>query len=219
MKDSDSHVTPELITRKLNWRYATKTFDASKKIPEAEWQTLLSALVLAPSSFGLQPWKFIVVNDMALREKLVPAAWGQRQVVDASHIVVLAARKHVTPEYVDQYVAHMAKVRGIDAKKLTGMRDIIVGFAGGVSEAAQLEWNRRQLYIALGFLMETAALLGIDSCPMEGLNPQEFDEILGLTSTDYATTVACPLGYRAASDHHAAYKKVRYDASDLIEYR
>ncbi len=213
------HVSNDIINRQLNWRYATKTFDPHRKIPEADWQTLLNALVLAPSSFGLQPWKFIVVNDPLLRVKLTAAAWGQRQIVDASHVVILAARKHIRPEFVDRYVAHMSRVRGVDAGKLQGMRDVICGFASSVSVEAQLAWNQRQVYIALGFLMETAALLGIDTSPMEGLNPQGFDDILSLTSTDYATTVACPLGYRAATDHHAAHKKVRYDAADLIEYR
>lgn len=212
-------VSPETITQQLRWRYATKAFDPTRKIPEAHWQALLDALVLSPSSFGLQPWKFIVVNDPVVRAKLAAAAWGQRQLIDASHVVVLAARKHITPEYIDRYVQFMSKVRGVDPAKLKGMRDVIVGFAESVAESSQLAWNQRQVYIALGFLMETAAMLGIDSCPMEGLNPHEFDTILGLTDTDYATVAACPLGYRSPDDHHATYKKVRYDAADLIEYR
>jgi nitroreductase len=204
----------------LQWRYATKKFDAAKKIPTATWTALEQALVLAPSTFGIQPWKFIVVQDPALRKQLSAASWGQTQPVDCSHYVVFALRQNLTAADVDRYVGRIAAVRGGTPEGLKGYRDIMVGAtdkarAGGTLDA----WMARQVYIALGQFMAAAALLGVDACPMEGLEPPKYDEILGLAEPGFTTLCACAAGYRAADDKYATAPKVRFATGDVVTHR
>jgi nitroreductase len=203
----------------LNWRYAAKKFDASKIIPDATWQTLDQALVLSPSSFGLQPWKFIVVKDPSLRKELTAASWNQQQICDASHLVVFAVRTTIDEAFIDKNIALLAGARGIPAESLAGLRTMIAGFVKSMSPEAVLQWNARQVYIALGNFMTSAATLGIDTCPMEGLDPKTYDKLLGLEGTGFATLVACPAGYRADDDKYAGLSKVRFPATELIEHR
>lgn len=205
------------LTAALDWRYATKKFDSAKKIPADTWAALEHALVTAPSSFGLQPWKFIVVTDAAARAKLLPASWNQTQVVEASHLVVFAVRKGVDEAWVDKFLARQVELRGGSLEALAGYRGMMTGFLQKITAAGQLDaWATKQSYIALGQFMAAAAVLGVDACPMEGINPAAYDEILGLAGTDYATVVACAAGYRAADDKYAAAKKVRFPASELV---
>jgi nitroreductase len=208
------------LAEALNWRYATKTFDATKTIPAATWAALEDALIKTPSSYGMQPYRFLVLTDKALREKLVPLSWGQRQVVDSSHFVVFLARAEVKAEHVDEFIQRIATVRGTTADALKGYRDMIVGdVVNGPRKAVAPEWAARQAYIALGQLMTAAALLGVDACPMEGFSPADYDEALGLKGTGYRSVVACALGYRAASDKYATIPKVRFATETLIERR
>ena len=208
------------LAEALNWRYATKTFDASKTIPAATWAALEDALIKTPSSYGMQPYRFLVLTDKALREKLVPLSWGQRQVVDSSHFVVFLARAEVKAEHVDEFIQRIATVRGTTADALKGYRDMIVGdVVNGPRKAVAPEWAARQAYIALGQLMTAAAVLGVDACPMEGFSPADYDELLGLKGTGYQSVVACALGYRAASDKYATIPKVRFATETLIERR
>lgn len=208
-------VSDEVILRQLEWRYATKDFDTSRKISDADWQTLERAIILAPSSFGLQPWQFIVVTNPAVKEKLPAAAWGQRQPKDCSHFVVIAARKTTEPDFVQKLIDLLAAERGVPESSLAGYKQAILGKTTGMK--GHQDWNSRQCYIALGFLLETAALLGIDACPMEGIVPHKMDDVLGLTDSEYTSTVACALGYRSSHDSYAAHKKVRYPAADIIK--
>lgn len=208
------------LAEALNWRYATKTFDATKTIPAATWAALEDALIKTPSSYGMQPYRFLVLTDKALREKLVPLSWGQRQVVDSSHFVVFLARAEVKAEHVDEFIQRIATVRGTTADALKGYRDMIVGdVVNGPRKAVAPEWAARQAYIALGQLMTAAAVLGVDACPMEGFSPADYDELLGLKGTGYQSVVACALGYRAASDKYATIPKVRFATETLIERR
>ncbi len=203
----------------LHWRYATKKFDPTKKIPGSTWAALEEALVLSPSSFGLQPWKFIVVDDPALRAKLVPASWGQTQVADASHLVVFAFRKNLDTAYVDKFLARQVEVRGGDVAALDGYRKMMIGSLEGARAKGILDvWQSRQVYIALGQFMAAAALIGVDTCPMEGIDAAKYDELLGLTGTNFTTLAACPAGYRATDDKYAAAPKVRFAASEIITH-
>jgi nitroreductase len=199
------------------WRYAVKKFDPTKKIPAAEWATLEETLVLSPSSFGLQPWKFLVVTNPALKEQLKTASWNQAQLVEASHVVAFAVQKEISPTFVDDYIQSIATTRQqpLDAPGLQGLKKVILEF---LPLRPNLEWNTRQAYIALGNLMTTAALLGIDSCPMEGIEAAQYDEILGLKGTNFAAVVACTLGYRAADDKYATLPKVRFPHSQMIQH-
>lgn len=208
------------ILSALNWRYACKVFDPSKKIPAEDWATLEASLVLTPSSFGLQPWKFLVIQDTALRESLVPHAWNQRQVADASHLVVMAVPKVMSEAYIDANLIRMAEVRGGTPDALMGFRKMLVGFRDGMEAKGELEqWAKLQSYIALGQFMLAAALLGVDACPMEGFVPAKFDEILGLDKEGLTAAVLCPVGYRHPDDRYASLPKVRFEASSVVEHR
>lgn len=210
-------LTPELLLATLRTRYATKVFDASRTLPADTLAALEQSLVLSPSSFGLQPWKFLVIRDRALREKLLPHSWHQAQVVDCSHLVVFARRDKTTPADIERYLGEIAAARGVDVSSLAGYKDKMSGFVLNHPDIA--DWARHQVYIALGQFLASCALLGVDACPMEGLIPAKYDEILGLAGTGYSTVVACPIGYRSADDKYAALAKVRKPASAVIEHR
>ncbi len=215
-----STITGVSLLQQLNWRYATKKFDPTRKVPSADWAVLEEALILTPSSYGLQPWKFIVVTDPALKTKLRPASWNQAQVEDCSHLVVFTAKQDITESDVDRFIARTAEVRGVSVESLAGYRGYMVGdLVNGARHATIQEWAARQTYIAMGNLLTSAAVLGIDACPFEGLEPAKYDEILGLKGTGYATVAACPLGYRAGDDKYASTPKVRFEARDVIDHR
>jgi len=209
--------TPQLLTA-LEWRYATKVFDPNKKISTDLWQALERALVLSPSSYGLQPYRFLVIQDAAKRAALLPHSWNQKQVVDSSHYIVFTARNKMTEADIDRFLALTSQVRNLPAGALGSYRGMMVGdlVTGPRSKIAH-EWATRQAYIALGNLMTCAAVLGVDACPMEGFVPAEYDRVLGLENSDYATVVCCALGYRSANDKYASLAKVRYPATDLIQ--
>lgn len=208
-------LTPDALLGALLWRYATKQFDASKKIDATTWHALEQSLILTPSSFGLQPWKVIVITDIPLREQLVEHTWEQRQVADCSHLVVMAVQKKVDSDYIDRFIARTAEVRGVSVETLSGYRGMMAGSADMMTR----EWAAKQAYIALGQFMLAAAALGIDTCPMEGFIAAKYDELLGLESRGLTTEVLCPAGYRAPGDKYASLPKVRWAAADIIERR
>ncbi|MBL8751844.1 MAG: NAD(P)H-dependent oxidoreductase [Planctomycetes bacterium] len=204
----------------LNWRYATKKFDPTRRIPESTWAALEEALRLAPSSFGLQPWKFLVVQTPELRQQLRAASWGQSQVTDASHYVVFTALRSTTEGDVDRFLRSQSETRGTPIEALAGYRKVLVDFlAKGWASKDLQGWNTRQVYLALGQFMTAAALLGVDTCPMEGLDMAAYDRILGLDGTRFTTVCACAVGHRAADDKYATAKKVRYPLADVVERR
>ena len=208
----------EQLLQALNWRYATKVFDATKKIPTDTWAALEQSLVLTPTSYGLQPYRFLIVQSPATRAALLPQSWGQKQVVDCSHFVVFLARTEMKEADVDKLVQRTTAVRKLPADALNAYRGMMLSdVVNGPRGKAAHEWAARQAYIALGNLMTCAAVLGVDACPMEGLVPAEYDKILGLAGSGYATVVACALGYRAAGDKYASLAKIRYATDDLIK--
>ncbi|MFT6863610.1 MAG: nitroreductase [Akkermansiaceae bacterium] len=211
-----SELSPQDLLQQLNWRYATKKFDASKTIPEDTWSAIASSLVLTPSSFGLQPWHFIAVRDPKIKEELLPHSWGQKQITDCSHFVVLTAKTDITEAEIDIFLARTIAIRGGQVDQLNPYREMMVGFTKNMDAAAKLQWSKLQTYIALGQLMSTAAVLGIDACPMEGIIPAEYDRILGLQEKGLTTSVACALGYRCPDDKYATAPKVRFDESEVL---
>ena len=213
-------ISTDTLLAQLTWRYATKKFDPAGKIAAADWAALEQALILTPTSYGMQPYKFLILTDPALRAQLVPASWGQTQPVDCSHYVVFAARAQNTEADVDRYIARIAEVRGMPAEALAGFKKILMGdVVNGPRGQVALEWAARQAYIALGNFMTAAALVGIDTCPMEGFEPAKYDEILGLPAQGFHAVVACAAGYRSADDNYAGLPKVRFHASELIDRR
>ncbi|MDB5384617.1 MAG: nitroreductase [Planctomycetaceae bacterium] len=211
-----SAISSAALLRQLNWRYATKKFDPARKISVDDWQALEQVLVLTPSSFGLQPWKFVVVTDPALRQQLVAHSWRQSQVTEASHLVVLAIKKDLGEPEIDRYLARIAEVRAVALESLAGFRKMLIGSLVPPKDFDINEWATRQAYIALGSFMTAAAVIGIDTCPMEGIDPAKYDQVLGLDTLGYATVVACPAGYRAHDDKYAAIPKVRFKTDDVI---
>lgn len=210
-------VSEDALIAALNWRYATKQFDPLAKIDPATWDALEKSLVLAPSSFGLQPWKFLVVHDPAIREALVPVSWKQRQVADASHLVVFAVKNPVTPDDVRRHIERTAELRNEPVESLAGFEKAVVGFLQKPPYPLELRaWATRQVYLALGTFMTSAAVLGIDTCPMEGIDPDAYDRILGLEGTGYFTVVACPAGHRLADDKYATSPKVRFADHEIL---
>jgi nitroreductase len=211
------NLTKEGILEQLNWRYATKSYDRTRKVSAEDWKALEQALMLAPSSFGIQPYKFLVITDPEIREKLKPAAYGQPAVTDASHLVVVAYKKSLTDADIEHFVDRITEVRGQARETLGDYENVMKGSAQKATAGGYIEtWNSRQAYIALGFLLETAALLGIDATPMEGFDAPQFNEILGLD--DYSAVVLAAVGYRdAGSDWLASLPKVRMPERELIE--
>jgi nitroreductase len=211
--------TPETVLHQLQWRYATKKFDPTQIIPAETWATLEQSLVLAPSSFGLQPWKFFVIRNPDIRQKLLTASWNQTQVIEASHLVVFAIKKDISATDVDRYVARMAEVQQVPVENLQGFSDVVKGFLTKPPYPLDVnEWSTRQVYIALGQFMTSAAMLGIDTCPMEGFVPAQYNELLELPQQGYSAVVVCPAGYRSAEDKSALRPKVRYPGQEVITH-
>lgn len=219
IKETNNPVSNETILEKLQWRYAVKKFDAGRKVSEKDWDTLEQALILAPSSYGLQPYKFIVVTDENLKKELTPAAYGQTQIADCSHLVVVTYKKVLTEADVEAFIRLNMEARNQPREQLADYANAIKGSVNkAVADGTIETWNSRQAYITLGFLLETAALLNIDACPMEGFNPGEFNRILGLE--DYSAVAICAVGYRdAENDYMVKLAKVRFPKEELIERR
>ena len=203
------------IIEALNWRYAVKTFDASKQLTDAQLSILTESLRLSASSYGLQPWKFIVVSNPEIRKKLRESAWNQPQITDASHLIVLAV-KNIDAAAVDAYMESVAKTRGVTMESLKGYGDMIKGSFTGKSPETLKEWAARQVYIALGTLLMVAAHEEIDACPMEGFDAKKFDEILGLDKLGLKSKVLAAVGYRSAEDKSLALPKSRFSKEEVV---
>lgn len=201
----------------LNWRYATKQFDPARKISEPDWAGLEEALLLTASSGGLQPWKFIVITDPAVRAKLLPATYGQPQVTAASHLVVFASKNNFSEADVDAHIKHVAEVQGAPIEALAPLRGMLVGgIVKAQDETARNAWARNQAYIALGNFLTSAALLGIDACPMEGFDRAQYDTILGLSAKGFSSAVIATVGYRLPTDKYASAPKVRFPKEQVF---
>jgi nitroreductase len=200
----------------LNWRYATKAFNSDKKLSNEQLETLLNAVQLAPSSYGLQPFKVIVVSNQEVKEQLKAAAYGQAQVAQASQVFVFAINKNYTAEHVDAYAQNIVETRGVTLEDIKGFVDTMLSTVNSRTQDQLAVWNARQAYISLGFLLETAALNDIDACPMEGFDNAKFDEILGLDALNLTSVVMAPVGFRSDDDKYQFAKKVRKSKEDLF---
>ncbi|TRX38300.1 NAD(P)H-dependent oxidoreductase [Flavobacterium restrictum] len=199
-----------------NWRYATKKFDATKKISTEDLNTLKEAIRLSSSSFGLQPYQVIIVENPELRAQLQPASWGQSQIVEASHLLVFASKTDVSTEYVDSYVQNIATTRGLTLADVNPYGDYMKGFLGNVPADVIPIWTAKQTYLALGNLLNAAAELKIDVTPMEGFIPAQYNEILGLTERGLNASLVATIGYRSEEDATQHYAKVRKSTEDLF---
>lgn len=200
----------------LRWRYATKKFDPQRRVSDEDLESILEAGNLTPTSFGLQPYRFVVVQDPQKKQQLEAVSYGQRQVVDASHVIVIATRTDVDERYIGQYTRLTEQTRELPVGTLDSYRDMMVGTVQRQSPEAQQDWHRRQAYIALGMMMSAAAVLGIDSCPMEGFQVEAYDRILELAPHQLTAAIVLPIGYRSADDSSQFQAKVRWPLEQMV---
>lgn len=192
-------------------------FDKNKKISQADLDTITMSFILTPSSFGLQPWKLISVENQKIREQLVEHSYGQRQVADASHLLVFCRVNKIDEAYVENFINFVSQSTWAPKEALKDYEMMMKGFIGRLDEGGKAQWTSKQLYIALGNVMNTLAQMKIDSCPMEGFNPAKFDEILGLNEKWLSSVVVLPIWYRDVNDVSASRPKLRFGKERLYE--
>lgn len=199
-----------------NWRYATKKFDATQKISSSNLDILKEAVRLSASSLGLQPYKVIIVENPELRAQLQAAAYGQTQVVDASHVFVFASEYKVGEPEIDAYLQNIAQTRGTTVEAISGFRSMVENFVYKLDDQTKENWAAKQVYLALGNLLNAAADLRIDATPMEGFDAQAVNAILGLPEKGLHAVALTALGYRHAEDKYQHLIKVRKSQSELF---
>lgn len=204
------------LLENLNWRYATKKFDATKKISASDLNTLKEAVRLSASSYGLQPYKVVIVENPEIREKLKAAAYGQTQITDASQLFIFANDLDLGAVSVDNYIKNISETRGVPVEALGGFSDMMKGTIANLSDDAKNIWSAKQTYIALGTLLSAASELKIDATPMEGFNAAQFNEILGFDKLGLNASVIATVGYRHGEDDAQHYKKVRKSHEELF---
>lgn len=203
------------LLENLQWRYATKRMNGTK-VPQAKVDTILEAIRLAPTSLGLQPFKVIVVEDPALKEKIFETAYQQPQIKECSHVLVFAAYTKITQADVDEYIARMAITRGIPVESLADFKERVESYVLSPG-ADNYAWTARQAYIAFGVGIVAAAEEKVDATPMEGFSVEALDKLLGLAEMNLSAVTLLPLGYRdPATDYLNGMKKVRKSADNLF---
>jgi nitroreductase len=200
-----------------NWRYATKKFNSEKKISNSDLEILKEAIQLSSSSYGLQPYKVLIIENEEIRKQLQPASWGQSQITDASHLLVFASETNVDAEYITRFAENMAKTRNIPFDSVKGYAEFMIGNIASLTPEKQIIWAQKQAYLALGNLLNAAAELKIDVTPMEGFLPEQYNEILGLKEKGLHATLVATIGYRHEEDETQHYAKVRKPITELFE--
>ncbi|MEO0526430.1 MAG: NAD(P)H-dependent oxidoreductase [Bacteroidota bacterium] len=202
----------------LNWRYATKKFDSTKKISDEDLNTLMEAVRLSASSYGLQPYHVLVISNGELRNRLKEVSWGQSQITDASHLIVFANKIAVDEGLIDTYLTKVSETRNIPKDGLSGYGDFMKSKLLDLQDDTKVSWTGKQTYLALGNLLSAAATLKIDACPMEGFDPNAYNEILGLKEKGLNTAVVATVGYRSHEDETQHYRKVRQSKEELFTH-
>ena len=206
------------VLENRKWRYATKKFDTNKKVSEEDMKTFLEAIQLSASSYGLQPYHIFVISDKELREKLKPAAWGQSQITDASHLIIFANFTDFGEELVDNLIKKTSETRDIPIENLKDYSEMMKSSLVNLPQEQKANWAEHQAYLALGNALQAAAELKIDACPMEGYQPEEFNKILGLEEKDLNAGVIMTVGYRSEEDQYQHLAKVRRSKEELFTH-
>lgn len=205
------------LIENLKWRYATKKFDAGKKITDEQISYLKEAVRLSVSSYGLQLYKILVVSDPEIKKQLQPLCWNQPSIADCSHLFILCSYKNYNPDFVDEYVELVSKEQGIDNTMLDGYRTFIKGKISEKTPSEQTAWLERQLYLAVSNLLMACAEQRIDACPLEGFTTEAINRYFQLDKNNLNAVVMVATGYRAHDDAAQHRKKVRKESKDLFE--
>ncbi|WP_437395879.1 NAD(P)H-dependent oxidoreductase [Flagellimonas lutimaris] len=205
------------LLENLKWRYATKKFDASKKIEQKDIEILKEAVQLSVSSYGLQLYKVLIITNDELKLQLKEAAWNQSQLTDASHIFVFCNYTERKNEHIDEYIRATSETQNTPLEKLEGYGDFIKQSLSAKPIEEWQNWSEKQTYLALSNLLVACAELKIDSCPMEGFEPEKFNQILGLDQNGLNAAIIAPVGYRSTEDHTQFRQKVRKPKEILFE--
>lgn len=200
----------------LNWRYAVGQFSQGK-LTNIQVTELLSAVNLSASSYGLQPYKILVVGSTELRKQLFPFSHGQDKILLSSHLIVLAADTNAGDVTVDKYIDTYSKISGRSVAELNDYSTHLKSALAAKTSEQKLVWAHQQAYIALGNLLTSAAMMKIDTCPMTGIDSAGYDRVLGLKEKSLTTSVICPIGLRHANDKSANRPKVRFDYADIVQ--
>lgn len=204
------------IIEQLEWRYAVKKFDANKTLSSEKIENLKQAFNLTATSYGLQPIKMVIVQNKELQEELVPLSMNQKQVAQASQVLVLCIEKNIDADYIKGYFEKVKNVRGTSDEILAPFKENMVSSFSSKAITEIQEWSKRQAYLALGNLLTVCAVEKIDSCPMEGFSPEGYDVKLDLNEKGLTSVLVLPVGYRAEDDVFSTFKKVRRNIEDSI---
>lgn len=202
--------------KNANWRYATKKFDATKKVSKEDLETLKEAIRLSASSYGLQPYKVLIVDNPELRTQLQPAAWGQSQIVDASQLLVFANIVNFGDTEIDALIKNITETRGIPLDAMQGYGDFMKSKISTLPAEKRNIWTAKQTYLAMGNLLNAAAELNIDVTPMEGFEPEKVNDILGLDKLGLNASLIATIGFRHEEDATQNYVKVRKSNEELF---
>lgn len=202
--------------KNANWRYATKKFDATKKVSKEDLETLKEAIRLSASSYGLQPYKVLIIDNPELRAQLQPAAWGQSQIVDASQLLIFANITDFGDTQIDAYIKNLSETRGVPVEAVKGYADFMKSKISTLPVENRNVWTSKQTYIALSNLLNAAAELNIDVTPMEGFELEKVNEILGLEKLGLSASLIATVGYRHSEDETQHYAKVRKSNEELF---
>lgn len=198
------------------WRYATKKFDASKKVSNADLEILKDAIQLSSSSYGLQPYTVFIIDNPEMRTQLQPLAWNQSQITDASHVLVFANNTNFGDAEIDAYIQNVAQTRGIPVESVKGYADFMKMKINALEPEVKSTWTAKQTYLALANLLNAAAELKIDVTPMEGFEPEKVNELLGFNNIGLNASLIATIGYRHEEDATQFYKKVRKSKEELF---
>lgn len=204
------------ILESLKWRYATKSFNPNKKVSEEKLQVLKEGFSLTATSYGLQPVKMIVLQDVKVQEQLVAHSFNQQQVAQASHVLVLCVENTIDQQYIETYFKNVKKLRGTPDDIINPFKEYLIDSFSNKKVSEIKDWATKQAYIALGNLLTICAIEKIDACPMEGFVPSEYDEVLGLSDKGLTSVLVLPIGYRSDNDMFAEFAKVRKNIADSV---
>lgn len=205
------------IIESLNWRYATKKFDSSKKLSDNQINILRNSFNLTATSYGLQPIKMLIVSDQSIKESLLESSMGQKQIVQCSHLIVICIDSIIDKKYIEEFFKRIMNIRNTPSYILESFKNSVIEEFSNKSKYEIYNWSKNQAYIALGNLLTVCATQKIDACPMEGFIAEEYDNILDLKSKKLNSVLIMPVGYRSKEDQFSSFKKVRKNINDITK--